>query len=184
MRHHLLFLIISFVFSSCKNVNKDNETEKKVSQEAKRDSSTIISKFEIDIRKFKEFEPYMIDDIPLADEYSQYFENPNEYFDESLVLLQKEDIPNINKTIIACIIRNMSLEDYLNFCEKAYILFQTSKIEEQIFMKIIGNASQGCQSPFFDAKNRGNKKMNEFLERVIKSPFLSEDKKNYIKSNY
>lgn len=186
MKDYLLIVasILVLSLSSCKNDNLVKKPKSTVVQKTKNDSVIITSQFEKDIRKFEEFEPYMIDDIPLVNEYSEYFKNPELYIDESLILLQKKDIPSINKTIIACMIRKLSIEDYLIFCERAYNLFEASKIEEHIFIEIIGDASQGCQSPFFDVKNRGNKTMHTFLKKVVKSSILSEENKFYIKRNY
>lgn len=77
----ILISIIFLNFLSCKNDNLEKKPKNMIIQEAESDSTTLISQFERDVRKFKEFEPYMIDDIPLSDEYSEYFKNPELYLD-------------------------------------------------------------------------------------------------------
>ena len=177
----LSFVLVLFINSySCK---ENKAVKDKITNKTFKIEKDSISQFELDIRAFKEAEPYMLEDIPFAKEYMPYSKNANKHTTEAIVILQKKDIPSINKTLVVHLMKGLTFNEYMNFSEEFFDLIQKNKIKDiSLLYDIMGSSDSGFKKHFIE--NKDDERVKLFLDKLLNTKKVPNSMKSYITETY
>ncbi|NQY31283.1 MAG: hypothetical protein HRT69_17680 [Flavobacteriaceae bacterium] len=180
----IIYIIVLLISVNCKsqngNKNSGNNDSISVNGIEKLSSNKNYLKqsdYETFIRNYPN-QQIMITEMLIFKENKYYFDNAKKYLNESLVLLEKDDVCLNCKGFIISLMHGLDIEDYMFFCNKVLDLYENDIIDDLVFLSIY-LFEENFKKNFYN--NRNNKELKKFAHKFYNSSKISQDQKDYLR---